>query len=253
MDRSSILALSLLFSFPAACSLVVSPGEVRNPNLDTGSGGSGGAGGAGEGGSGGAGEGGSGGGMVSNDPASRLTRYLTGTFDSEAQSITNPQYFAIQLKACRIALPELGERVLYIEQAQLQQPQNPYRQRLYVVEPGADPETQARSRVFELLDPAVAVGLCDDPASSTLTAANAEEKAGCAVELTWMEDHFVGGTQGNGCPSTLNGASYATSEVTAYEDRLETWDRGYDANDQQVWGAVAGPYIFDRKTAIPTE
>jgi hypothetical protein len=51
---------------------------------------------------------------------------------------------------------------------------------------------------------------------------------------------------GKGCGSTLNGASYATSEVLLESTLLLSWDRGFDARDQQVWGATAGGYVFDR-------
>ncbi len=47
------------------------------------------------------------------------------------------------------------------------------------------------------------------------------------------------------------GASYATSEVTLDEVALESWDRGYDDTDTQVWGATQGPYVFIRRTALP--
>ena len=57
---------------------------------------------------------------------------------------------------------------------------------------------------------------------------------------------FYGGTVGTGCASTLRGAAYATSEVELFPDRLETWDRGYDAGGAQAWGATGSGYVFDR-------
>jgi len=68
--------------------------------------------------------------------------------------------------------------------------------------------------------------------------------------MEWKGDHFEGGTVGEGCESTLSGATYATSEVTLDASTLESWDRGYDAEGTQVWGATAGPYVFDRKTPL---
>jgi CpeT protein len=71
-------------------------------------------------------------------------------------------------------------------------------------------------------------------------------RAGCTVYLKWDDGKFIGATKEKECKSTLRGATYATSEVTATPEGLRTWDRGYDADDKQVWGAVKGPYIFDR-------
>jgi CpeT protein len=179
-----------------------------------------------------------------------LAAYLTGRFDSEAQSKEDPSYFAIQLMVCAVDVPELGGRVLYVEQARLEQATTPYRQRLYVIEPLDPPATRAVSRVFELDDPSAAVGLCDDPSKLVLTAADAVEKEGCGVEMEWKGDHFEGGTVGKECVSTLSGASYTSSEVNLTDTTMTSWDRGFDANDVQVWGATKGPYVFDRKTPL---
>jgi hypothetical protein len=27
---------------------------------------------------------------------------------------------------------------------------------------------------------------------------------------------------------------------------MESWDRGFDAQGNQVWGATKGPYVFDK-------
>lgn len=179
-----------------------------------------------------------------------LAAYLAGRFDSEAQSLQDYSYYAIQLVMCPVSVPEVGERVLYVEQAVMDTPTQPYRQRLYVVEPLDPPETRAVSKVYELVNPAAAVGWCDDPASLSLTAADVTEKPGCGVEMEWMGDHFEGGTVGNDCASTLNGASYTTSEVVITDTQLTSWDRGFDAQGTQVWGATQGPYVFDRKTPL---
>jgi hypothetical protein len=51
--------------------------------------------------------------------------------------------------------------------------------------------------------------------------------------------------------STLRGASWESSEVVLLPGVLETWDRGFDAAGQQVWGAVKGPYRFVRLDRVP--
>ncbi|MCA9624930.1 MAG: chromophore lyase CpcT/CpeT [Myxococcales bacterium] len=207
-------------------------------------GGSGGTSSAGGGGMGG--EGGSGG--VVESAGDRLHRYLDGRFDSADQANADPEYFAVQLQTCPVEAPELGDQVLYVEQALMSSLAQPYRQRLYVVESGADATTQAVSRVFELTAPATFVGACDEATPRTVTAAETIERAGCDVLVALEGESFVGGTMGMGCASDLNGASYATSEVTITPDRIDSWDRGYDGAGVQVWGAVAGPYEFVRRT-----
>ena len=176
----------------------------------------------------------------------RLAGFLIGQFDSADQAKGDPSFFAIQLRVCPVEAPALGARVLYVEQAAVESLAQPYRQRLYVLE--QVDATHARSRVFELADPSKTVGLCDDPAvQARFDPAGAIERAGCAVELTWDGQRFVGGTVGQGCESTLRGAAYATSEVTLDQDGLRSWDRGFDRAGTQVWGARAGAYVFVRR------
>jgi len=179
-----------------------------------------------------------------------LAKYLSGTFDSSAQAAEDFTYYSVQLQACRVEVPALGDNVLYVEQALMDSLSAPYRQRLYVVEAMDPPETQARSVIYSFGDPDPVIGLCDDPAAVTISPDDVSERTGCAVNMTWMEDRFEGGTEGEGCESAINGASYATSVVTATADRVDSWDQGWNASGTQVWGAVDGPYRFDRQTPI---
>jgi hypothetical protein len=177
----------------------------------------------------------------------RAFRYLLGRFDSATQARADPRYFSIDVEACRVEVPSLGPRVLYLEQARTGMA--PYRQRLYVLErDGAD--DRVVSRVFELNTPRKYVGLCSDPSRAAFTPDDVVEREGCAVHLTARGDGFVGGTVGHSCESTLMGASYATSEVELRPDGFTSWDRGYDAAGRQVWGATAGPYRFVRRTPL---
>ena len=193
--------------------------------------------------------------------ASRLFAWLEGKFDSSEQAKADKTYFEISLTTCRVELPSIGARVLYIEQAKVGAA--PYRQRLYVVE-GVD-ATTARSRVFEANDPSPLVGLCDAKTRPALAAGDFVERIGCSVEMHWTGAHFEGHTPdarwtGSGfvadpagvrCPSSLNGASFAMSEVTLERERLRSWDRGFDAKNAQVWGATKGGYEFKRRTPPP--
>ena len=72
-----------------------------------------------------------------------------------------------------------------------------------------------------------------------------EKREGCGVFLSKEKNKgFEGLTQDDKCKSTLRGASYATSKVWISQDRIESWDQGFDAKGEQVWGATKGPYIF---------
>ena len=173
--------------------------------------------------------------------ADTVYELLQGHFDSSEQAIDDPTYFDISLKMCPVDASWLGERVLYVEQAVSTRLAEPYRQRLYVIAPlGGD----VVSRVFELSEPEAFIGLCDTDTLKVVAEGDALIKSGCEVYLAEQGETYIGGTAGKGCLSSLNGASYAASDVTLTQGQVTSWDRGYDAQDNQVWGATDGPYRF---------
>ena len=80
-----------------------------------------------------------------------------------------------------------------------------------------------------------------------LTPKELVQRTGCAVIIEKINIKlFRGTTQQKNCQSNLRGASYATSEVEITAKRLTSWDRGFNEQDEQVWGAIEGPYLFDK-------
>jgi hypothetical protein len=184
---------------------------------------------------------------ATDDDVNRLREMLVGSFDSAEQAKADPQnYFDIRLQMAVIWADRRDGPWLYVEQAAARSPQRPYRQRIYRLLKRGD---RLVSEVYELPgDPLRFAGAANDATKlGDLKPDQLTHKAGCDVVLWPSDDGFVGGTVGCECPSKLAGASYATSEVRVFADRLETWDRGYDKDGKQVWGAEKGPYIFRRK------
>ena len=50
---------------------------------------------------------------------------------------------------------------------------------------------------------------------------------------------------------TLRGATWASSEVVIDSNGMTSWDRGWDDEATQVWGAEKAGYRFDRLLAQP--
>lgn len=179
---------------------------------------------------------------------STLYRWLSGSFSSEQQSRENPSYFDIRLEMAPIWSHRSDSLWLYVEQARADALDRPYRQRIYelVQRPGGEFE----SRVYELPgdDPLKFAGAWKDPRK--LDGVKKEDlklKQGCSIFLRRLPDGaYQGATRGNGCASTRQGAAYTTSEVTVSADRIISWDRGWDADGKQVWGATEGGYVFRR-------
>jgi len=180
------------------------------------------------------------------DHASTVFEWLKGDFDSAEQAREDRSYFAVSLRACETNIRGVDEPVLYVEQAMMTDLNRPYRQRIYRVE---NVDGRVVSHVYGMDDEVnrAMIGACDQAQMPELSVDDIEERTGCAVWLTPDgPERFAGGTEGSLCKSSLSGASYATSEVVLSADTIQSWDQGWSASDQQVWGAVSGPYIFKR-------
>lgn len=174
-----------------------------------------------------------------------MASHLTGTFDSSQQAVENPAYYSVSLKTCAVELTDLGSTVLYVEQALSDSLNQPYRQRLYHLTEGE--VSDVASHIYELSNPNKFIGLCDSEQSIEISMDEVSLKEGCSVNLDWNGNGFEGATDVGTCLSTMNGATYATSEVETSGDMISSWDRGWNSNDQQVWGAEDGAYIFIRQ------
>lgn len=175
-----------------------------------------------------------------------LVAMMEGSFSSEGQSDNDSDYYDIRLHMKRI-WPELSSAYwLYVEQATAEAQDKPYRQRVYRITNTY--EGRFESAVFIINDPLRFAGEWrkENPLSG-LTPDSLTLREGCSVILTLMNDTtYEGSTDGNNCISDLRGAKYATSEVKITKDKIISWDRGFDEEGKQVWGAVKGGYVFKR-------
>ena len=173
-----------------------------------------------------------------------LAEWMTGSFSSAAQAEDDSNFYDIRLEMAPVWKDRDDAHWLYVEQAVGSMPQKPYRQRVYRVRHLEG--NLYESAVFTLPEPENYVGVWqkEEPLDN-LTPADLIPREGCTVYLTYMGDErFEGGTRDMDCLSTLKGAAYATSEVVIIPGRVESWDRGFDAEGNQIWGAETGPYIF---------
>lgn len=184
--------------------------------------------------------------------ADRVFRLLEGRFDSADQARSSPGYSAFQIIACVAEVPALGPRVLYVEQTRIGAPDPPYRQRVYAIEPGEPIDSMAGLRVFELAVPGSSVGACGSSRPPRFTREELVERVGCAVSLHADGAVMRGGTAGRGCPTTREGATYMTGELVLDTIGFRSWEHGFDASGNRRWGVETGPYVFVRRTPLPS-
>lgn len=177
---------------------------------------------------------------------SQLFELMIGEFSSADQAKEDSSFYNINLVMYPIWENDTEAKWLYVEQAVTEFIDKPYRQRVYRVSM-AD-ENTIESRVYTLNNPEKYIHAWDNPElfgkinPDSLTLRN-----GCAVFLEKDGNCFSGSTNEKDCESTLRGATYATSKVRVCDGEVISWDQGWDANDEQVWGAEKEGYIFKRK------
>ncbi len=176
-----------------------------------------------------------------------LKARMEGTFTSEVQAKSDSDYYNIHLQMSAIWERSEDGYWLYVEQAMASRLTQPYRQRIYHLYRQDD--ITLVSKVYEINAPMRFAGAHGNPdLLKGLTKDSLIDRQGCAIYLRKDKNgNFSGATPGKECLSSLRGAAYATSEVVINEDKLISWDRGWDKNDKQVWGAEKGGYHFIKK------
>ncbi len=177
----------------------------------------------------------------------QLVQLMSGEFDSLKQSQLDESYYHISLKMKPIWTQRNDGHWLYVEQAVGTMLDKPYRQRIYHVT--ALGNNKFSSAVYEFSDPSAVVGGFENPKLlADIEPSDLTLRKGCAVILQkYGDENYSGSTGDKTCLSQLRGATYANSIVDITATSISSWDQGFDSNDQQVWGATAGPYVFDRK------
>ena len=176
-----------------------------------------------------------------------LVEWMSGSFSSAEQAAENEAFYHITLEMTRIWPERKGEHWLYVEQAAAVSMDKPYRQRIYRLSRGATGDFA--SAVYLLPEPEAAIGAWrDSKLLSEIGPDDLELREGCTVYLEKVGDgRFEGSTRNDACKSSLRGASFATSEVIVTTEGIESWDRGFDNEGNQVWGSEQGAYIFKRQ------
>ncbi|MBX2865636.1 MAG: chromophore lyase CpcT/CpeT [Leptolyngbyaceae cyanobacterium MAG.088] len=181
---------------------------------------------------------------LSQEHVDAVAAHLSRTMDTTEQAQRNPRFVGVQMTTCPIQITASDDPdsiYLYQEQALTERIESPYRQRFLQITLSAD-TTRVESRTFKPSTPDAWTGLCQQ----TNPAVNANELGDlvCVVGLRLSPLGYVGSTPDDGCPVNLRGAVRLTNTIVLHQDGMDTWDRGFDSNGLQVWGAEAEPYQY---------
>lgn len=171
---------------------------------------------------------------------------LVGMFSSEEQAAYDPMYFHINVVMKPIWTHRRDGYWMYVEQSYAEEPTKPYRQRIYHLF-RKDSKTLG-SQVYELKNAIRFAGEWrKEKPLEKLHPDSLVSKSGCVVYIHKNElGEFWGSTPGKGCITNYSGSNYVTSEIYLSEEAFVSWDRGFNLQDKQVWGAYKNGYIFKK-------
>jgi len=186
--------------------------------------------------------------VISTDKANvdELFAMMVGSYNSEKQATADSSFYNISLHMYPIWTKNKKSKWLYVEQALNSNQLKPYRQRIYELK--EMPDGSIASKVYAIENQDDFIKKWSNPTYfDRFDQEILKEREGCTVFLKKIDSgKYKGSTKDKECGSTLRGAVYATSIVTVFSDRVESWDQGWDSKGEQVWGAVKSGYIFDK-------
>lgn len=186
-----------------------------------------------------------------------LAQWLAGEFENTAQSQEQPAWF-VHLRLWHRPLPWRvdGNLALFAEQANVLYLDQPYRQRILVLQETASPN-QLRVQYFAVPSPEQVRGAGANPALlQALNPADLEYLPGCELLVTCTPDTYTAKPPtGAKCCFQYNGEMrQVVLGFQAYSSRYLSYDRGVDPQTgQALWGAIMGAYDFQKCRDFATE
>jgi CpeT protein len=165
---------------------------------------------------------------LNKDDAKRLKDRMIGSYDSQEQAGADNSYQNIVLNVGEFDLRKKFDLKKKKRVYQL------YRQ----------DEMTIVAKVYELPEPQRFAGAWNDAGMmKKLTKDSLIGREGCTIYFHKNDDgNYYGNTDGKGCESSLEGASYSSTELNVFPNMVILWERGYDSGDNQVWGADKAGY-----------
>jgi hypothetical protein len=178
-----------------------------------------------------------------------LARWLAGEFENRSQAAAQPVWF-VHLRLWHRPLPFLIQEHLglFAEQANVLYLDQPYRQRVLLLE---ESNNQLTAQYLAFKQPTQICGAGADPARlQSLTLEDLDWLPGCVLQINQQENRFVAQPEPDTkCFFEYDGKSRQV--ILGFEvsqERFLSYDRGVDPDTGQgLWGALMGPYEFQRQ------
>lgn len=183
-----------------------------------------------------------------------LAHWMAGEFDNREQAIEEPAWF-VHLRLWQRPVPLFGEDslTLFAEQANVVNPDQPYRQRLIRLMQTGDAEAPLQAQYYAFKDPIAVKGAGLKPeVLKAITLEQLEFLPGCLLQIAhpFGADRLVAQPK-PGCEcffSYQGNKAQVQLGFVAGDHTFESYDKGIDIPTQKAtWGAVMGPYRYTKR------
>lgn len=193
--------------------------------------------------------------MTHSQDIQTLARWMAADFSNQAQAIENPPFFA-HIRVCMRPLPAsfLPGTSLFLEQAYDFMLNTPYRLRVFQL---SLVDERIELENYKVIEEEKFYGASRSRERlQSLTPEHLEKLPGCDMFVDWTGNSFKGYIKpGKNCIVVRKGQeTYLDNSFEIDEEKLISYDRGLDpVTDEQVWGSIAGPFHFVRRTSFADE
>ncbi|MGB3754837.1 MAG: chromophore lyase CpcT/CpeT [Rivularia sp. (in: cyanobacteria)] len=193
--------------------------------------------------------------MTSSPHLSILAQYLAGEFENKQQAMSEPAWYVNLLMWQRpVSLFQEDSIALFVEQANILNLEQPYRQRIIRITPSsADGEFKAQYYMFK--DPTAWRGAgCNHKLLNEITTEKIDILPGCVLTVNTevlAQDQYkfiAKPIPDNRCTFNYAGNTVEVSlGFEATQKEFLSYDKGIDPETRKAtWGAILGPYRYTK-------
>ena len=188
-----------------------------------------------------------------------LAHYMAGEFDNREQAIGEPIWY-VHLRMWQRPVPLFSDDsfTLFAEQANVLNPELPYRQRLVRLQQTDDADAPLQAQYYAFKDPIAVKGAGLEPERlSAITLEQVEYLPGCVLAITQpdAESFMAQPLRGAQCFFSYEGKKAQVQlGFAARAQTFESYDKGIDIETQRAtWGALLGPYRYQKRRDFSAE
>ncbi|MBE9030490.1 chromophore lyase CpcT/CpeT [filamentous cyanobacterium LEGE 11480] len=184
-----------------------------------------------------------------------LAQFLSGVYDNREQALAEPIWY-VHLRCWIRPTPCFRDDsiTLFVEQANILNPEQPYRQRLMRLR---ETKGQLTAQFYSFQTPSSVLGYGQDPSKlAEILNAPIDELPGCQLNITQIaDDRFSAMPPADCiCQFTFPGkdGQLQTGQVElGFEvspTEFHSYDKGINPTTQKpIWGALMGPYRYTKR------